>query len=92
MSTTAKCYDDYKLAWMAGGRMHSTMHPTLAEARAAERTVPQPRMIMKLARTDGSGHYVWELMPGPWADAVRYWEWIAIGVVVLVGIMLMNRK
>ena len=43
---------------------------TLAEARAAERTVPQPRMVMRLVRTDGSGHYAWELMPGPWAGAV----------------------
>jgi hypothetical protein len=92
MSTTAKCYDDYKLAWMAGGQLHSTMHPTLAEARAAERTVPQPRMIMKLAAQGGNSQYAWELMPGPWADAVRHWEWITLGVVVLVAVLLMSRK
>lgn len=87
----AQCYDEYKLAWMAGGHMHSTMHATLAEARAAERTVPQPRMVMRLVRTDGSGHYAWQLMPGPWADAVRYWEWGAVVVVVVVGVLLLRR-
>jgi hypothetical protein len=84
----AQCYDDYKVAWMAGGHMHSSMHPTLAEARDAESRVPQPRMIMRLVRTDGTGQYAWELMPGPWANAVRYWEWGALALVLIFLIII----
>jgi len=40
----AQCYDNFKVAWMAGGQLHSSMHATEAQARAAERTVPQPRI------------------------------------------------
>ena len=30
----------YKLAWLEGGRLHSSMHQSLAEAKAAMRNVP----------------------------------------------------
>jgi hypothetical protein len=88
METTAKCYDNFKLAWMAGGVMHSSMHPTLEAARKAERNAPQPRMVMQLKAATGSGQYAWQLMPGPWADAVKHWQWLAliVGIVVFVAV------
>jgi hypothetical protein len=83
--------ENYKLAWMQGGQMHSTMHPTLAEARKAEAHVPWPRMVMKLSGNDGSGSYAWQLMPGPWADAVRYWPYIAAALVAVVVFLSARR-
>lgn len=87
----AQCYDKYKVAWMAGGHLHSSMHATLDEARAAERTVPQPRMVMQLVSTTGTGQYAWKLLPGPWANAVNYWEWAALAAVVLVLVMVFKK-
>ncbi len=81
----AQCYDNFKVAWMAGGQLHSSMHATEAQARAAERTVPQPRMVMQLTGTSGTGQYAWKLLPGPWANAVNYWEWIAAAIVVVIA-------
>jgi hypothetical protein len=75
--------DRYKLAWMQDGLMRSTMHPTLSAARAHELKVPSPRMIMELRTHNGSA-YSWKLLPGPWADAVRHWQWLALAVAALV--------
>lgn len=75
--------DRYKLAWMQNGLMHSTMHPTLAAARGHERTVPGPHMLMELHTHSGTA-YTWKLLPGPWADAVRHWQWLALAVAALV--------
>lgn len=75
--------DRYKLAWMQNGLMHSTMHPTLAAARAHERTVHAPRMLMELYTHNGTA-YSWKLLPGLWADAVRHWQWLALAVAALV--------
>ena len=91
MEHTAKCYDNYKLAWMAGGQMHSSMHPTLAAARKAERQAPQPRMVMQLKAANGTGHYVWELLPGPWANAVKHWQLLAVIVGIIVVVALFKR-
>ena len=83
-----KCYDQYKLAWMQNGLLHSSMHPTLAEARTAEQHVSSPRMIMRLEQTDDQGHYAWKLMPGGWAWAVNYWWVIALVVVAAVVVTI----
>lgn len=88
MEPTAKCYDNYKLAWMQGGQLHSSMHPTLAAARKAERSAPHPRMIMQLKAANGTGQYTWQLMPGPWANAVEHWQLLAllVGIIVFIAV------
>lgn len=75
--------DRYKLAWLQDGMMHSTMHSTLTAARAHELKVPAPRMIMELHTHNGTA-YSWKLLPGPWADAVRHWQWLIVAVVVML--------
>jgi hypothetical protein len=87
-----KCYDNFKLAWMADGRLHSSMHATLAEARLAERKVANPRMIMRLHEADGNGHYAWDLMPGMWADGVKYWEFISVAIIIVLAVLLIKRN
>jgi hypothetical protein len=93
MEHQSKCYDNYKVAWMAGGQLHSSMHSTLEEARKAELTVPQPRMIMHLTSTTGTGQYAWELLPGPWANAVKYWEWavLILGLILIILVFKLRK-
>ena len=82
--------EKYKLAWLQDGLMHSTMHATLPQARAHEQKVPQPRMIMQLATHNGTA-YSWKLLPGPWADAVQHWQYIALAIVAIILLLAWSK-
>lgn len=92
MMPSDKCYDNFKLAWMADGRLHSSMHATLTEAQAAERKVAQPRMIMRLSEANGNGHYAWDLMPGVWADGVKHWKFITTVIIIVMAALLIAKN
>jgi hypothetical protein len=75
--------EPYKLAWIDAGQLHSSMHPTLAEAEARASIIMAPKMIMKLSAQDG-GSYSWQMMPGPFTWIVKNYMLLTLAAILLL--------
>lgn len=76
----------YKLAWLQGGKLHSTMHDTETEARQRQTTVPAPSMVMLMDHNE-NGHYSWIVLPGVWGYMAKNWLLIAVVLLLLFAFM-----
>lgn len=81
----------YKVAWLSGGKLHSSMHDTMPEAQRALADVPMPRMIMTLDDMATDGHYSWGIVPTFWGLLARYWWLVAIAGGTVLFLLTRNR-
>lgn len=77
----------YKLAWLEGNTLHSSMHSTLPEAQRAATVIAAPKMIMKLEQMDGST-YSWSMLGGPWSWMARNYALLATAITFVVLLLL----
>lgn len=77
----------YKLAWLEGNTLHSSMHQTMQEAERAASVIAAPKMIMKLEHMDGNT-YSWSMLGGPWSWMARNYALLATGIIFVVLLLL----
>lgn len=78
----------YKLAWLEGNTLHSSMHDTLAEAQQQASIIAAPKIIMQLREDGQDGTYSWVMLGGPWAWMARNYILLATGIAVIILLLL----
>jgi hypothetical protein len=73
----------YKLAWLRGNTLHSSMHDTLQEAEQRASIIVGPKMIMELDEQDGAS-YSWTMLQNPYTLAARYHVQIIMVIAALI--------
>ena len=77
----------YKLAWLEGNTLHSSMHASQQEAERAASVIAAPKMIMKLQQMDGNT-YSWSMLGGPWSWMARNYALLATAIAFVVLLLL----
>jgi len=73
----------YKLAWLDGNTLHSSMHDTLPEAEQRASIIVGPKMIMKLQSQNG-GSYSWTMISNPYTWAARN----HVAIIMVIAMLL----